>query len=58
MRWGTATTEAAVRGLALGARLALGGLVALPGTVTLAQAQSADDLVDRIRQIQAEQQAA
>ncbi len=58
MRWGTATTEAAVRALALGAWLALGGLVVLPGTGALAQAQSADDLVDRIRQIQAEQQAA
>ena len=59
MRWGTATIEAlAVRARRIGAALTIAWLAVLPGTGGLAQAQSADDLVDRIRQIQAEQQAA
>jgi len=56
VRWGTATIEAApVHALRLGALLTLAGLSA---TGAAAQEQSAEDLIDRIRQIEAEQQAA
>jgi hypothetical protein len=46
-----------MHGIPLGAWLAIGGLIMLPDTPG-AQEQSAQDLIGRIRQIQAEQQAA
>jgi hypothetical protein len=55
VRWGTATIEATpVHALRIGASLTLAGLAALPGICAVAQEQSADDLIDRIRQIQGE----
>jgi hypothetical protein len=47
-----------VRAVPIGAWLAIGGLVALPGPPAGAQAQSAQELIDRLGQIQAEQRAA
>jgi hypothetical protein len=46
-----------MRALPIGAWLALGGLALLWCPPAGAQVQSAEDLIDRIRQIQAEQQA-
>lgn len=59
MRWGTATIEApAVHARRIGALLGLAGLAVLPGTCAVAQEPSADELIDRVRQIQGEAESA